>query len=211
VHRADHLRCADLVEFAAQVCDVDLDGVACELLLSPSSGKDFRQLVARQDLALPAQEGFQQPIFLARDGDRLIPPRHRMARRAKLERAVRDIGGRHRRRCPPGNRSQTCAELAEVDGLGHVVVRAEIEHPYAILDAAARGHHDEADVGFSLTQHDQKTFAADVRKTQVQQDTVVPVRTQCDVQVLPFSQPVHGIARSRERRVHRRAEHFIVF
>jgi hypothetical protein len=66
------------------------------------------------------------------------------------ERVRRSAGGRHRRRAflPPQHRLQARHQLARLEGLGQVVIGAQLQSDHAVHHFAAGSEHDDRQVAF---------------------------------------------------------------
>jgi hypothetical protein len=79
------------------------------------------------------------------------------ARRRRSARAVLRRPGRRGRGCaghaaPAQHRAHTRQQFAQLEGLGHVVVGAELEADHAVDGVAGGGQHDQADLRVRLAQ-----------------------------------------------------------
>jgi len=137
------------------------------------------QLVAREDLARVPHEEDEQLELLGRQAHALAVQQHGPLPLGDGQPPAAQQGlGRGRVAAglvkAAQDRADAAHDLAQVKGLGDVVVRAGLQAQELVVHAAARGEHDDGHV-VGLRQHPAHVHAAQVRQHPVQQHQVRPL------------------------------------
>ena len=147
-------------QLAADVADVHVDGLLLDrAFLVPC---DLEQLALREHLARTSHEGFEDVELKAREAHGFFP--HRKRAGVDVERPVfvahRGCGGGFGEALVGRRAGRGCAanvgvaqlhlhasqQLVEVEGLGQVIVGAQLQQRHLVGGGRARRHHDDGHV-----------------------------------------------------------------
>ena len=140
-HGVDEARRAAVLRLAAEVPDVDVEGVRRRAeVVAPDPLEDDR---ARQHLARVPEEQLEQRELGARELDRTTPAPHLARPEIELEiREAQHVRGLVAIRRASEQRAQPREQLRERERLREVVVRSRVEAGDAAVDLGARGQHE---------------------------------------------------------------------
>jgi len=187
-HGADEL---GPTELAPPLADVDVDDV--RRALEVRVPHVVEQLGARHELARAPREVLEHRELARGQLDRRAGARHGVRRRVDDE-----LAGRHPRRPPrrpaPDQRAQAREQLAEVEGLGEVVVGAGVKAADTVVDVAARGEDEDRHAVAALAQRAADLEPVAAREHQVEHHHVVVPDVRVGDRRLAVGGVVDGVA-----------------
>src|SRR5215471_4073406 len=190
--RVEELLLLRPVDLAAQIADVHVDDVALGVEVEPPHVLDQHR--PREDAAGVAHEVLEQRPLARGQLDPAAGPLH--LARGRIERQVgqpQDRGAPLR--AAPEQGAHSRQELVEREGLGQVVVGAEIEPGHLVGYAVARGEHDDRRVHAGLARGLEDAEAVALGQHDVEDDQIVGVAPEDKVQGgIAVGGRLHGVS-----------------
>ena len=169
---------------------VDFDGVGADFLVP--AVELLGELLLVDHAAAAEHQHFQHAELARRQLERFATQRCATAGGVELERAVRE----HRaaaRLAAADQRAQARLELGQIEGLGEVVVGAEVEALDALVEGVVGGEHQHRHARAAVAQPAQHFEAAELGQPQVEDHHVVGLGRQHVVGFAPVVHAIHGV------------------
>ncbi len=189
-------RDARRLELAAQAMHVDLDRVGADFLVP--AVELLGELLLVHYAAAAQHQHFQHAELARGQLERLPVERGPPPGGVEGERAVRDH--RSSARLPaPDERPHARLQLRQVERLGEVVVRADVESLDAVFERVARGEHHHRDARTAPAQAPQDLEPVELGQAEIENHEVVVLRGQHVVRLVAVPRAVHRVVGRAQR------------